>query len=84
MTVGQFKKWISENNVSDAMQIILIDTTTDSTDDMNYFISTEDNIMVDDVFPADDDYEKYGLEYGEPVGKALMILFENKLNENPI
>lgn len=84
MTVGEFKMWISENNISDDMPIILIDTTTDNTDDMNYFPCVECDLEIGDTYPIDDDYEKHGVEYGEPIGKALMIFFENKLNENPI
>nr|WP_322625665.1 hypothetical protein [uncultured Flavobacterium sp.] len=82
MTVGELKQWLEMNNVPDDMDIILIDTTTDDTDNMNYFIS-ENDLDIQDVYPMDDDYPE-GVEPGTPVGKAVMIYFENKLNENPI
>ena len=80
MNIGQLKKWLEANNVPDNMPFILIDSTTDNTDDMNYFIS-EDELSIEDIYnPEDEGTDNYGI----PVGKAVMLYFKNKLNENPI
>lgn len=87
MTVGDFKKWICQNDVPDDMPIILIDTTTDDTHDMNYFLDVKESLEIGDTYPIDgteEDYAEAGVEFGEPTGKAVMIFFENRLNENPI
>lgn len=83
MTVGEFKKYLEQNNVTDDMPILLIDTTTDDIDDRNYSLSIKDNLDIDDTYPGDDDYPE-GVEYGTPIGKGVIIYFDNKLNENPI
>jgi hypothetical protein len=76
MTVGEFKKWIEINNVSDDMQILLVDTTTDDILAMNYSLNVSTDLDIDDLY-LNDEYEEY-------IGKGLIICFNNKLNENPI
>ena len=74
MTVKELKQKLE--NLPDDMIVGLLDTTTDDRDDMNYFISDED-VFVDDCYHEDNDT-------GEPDGKMLFIVFENKLNEDSI
>ena len=74
MKVKELKEKLE--NLPDDMMVGLLDTTTDDRDDMSYFISDED-VFVDDCYNEDNDTE-------EPDGKMLFIVFENKLNEDPI
>lgn len=79
MTIGELKKYISDNNLPDDMPIGILDLTTDDTNDANYPFN-EEVLMVDDYYNIDEFEEA---DY-EPKGKMLFITFENKLNENPI
>lgn len=74
MTVKELREKIK--NLPDEMMVGLLDTTTDDTFDMNYFIS-ENDVFVDDYWKEDN-------VSGEPDGRMLFICFENNLNENPI
>ena len=74
MTVKDLKQKLE--NLPDDMIVGLLDGTTDDRYDMNYFISDED-VFVDDCYHEDNDT-------GEPDGKMLFIVFENKLNEDSI
>ena len=75
-TIKDLKKIIEANNLPDDMPIGLLDSTTDDTEDMNYPLSDNDFVI--------EDYFKYDDDSGVPLGKMLFIVFENKLNENPI
>jgi hypothetical protein len=76
-TVGDFKRKFAK--LPEDMPVILLDTSTDDSDDMNYHFTNQE-IEVDDYYRFDtEDY----LE-GKPVGKALFLYFDNKLNEDPI
>ena len=74
MKIAELKKIIE--NLPDDMVVGLLDATTDDRDDMNYFISDED-VFVEDCYHEDNNT-------GEPDGKMLFIVFENKLNEDSI
>lgn len=74
MNVKELKQKLE--NLPDDMMVGLLDSTTDDRDDMNYSIGHSD-VFVEDCFHEDN-------ETGEPDGKMLFILFENKLNEDPI
>lgn len=61
-------------NLPDEMPVGLFDITTDDVDDCNYPIERENFEVMDCVN-----------QYEEETGvKGLFIVFENKLNENPI
>ena len=72
MTVKELKQKLE--NLPDDMIVGLLDATTDDRGYMNYFISDED-VFVEDCYHEDNDT-------GEPDGKMLFIVFENKLNED--
>lgn len=74
------KNFIQLNNLPDDMPVGLLDTTTDDRDDMNYRLS-DSSFEIEDYFSTEDEGTD---DYGKPRGKMLFILFENKLNENPI
>lgn len=74
MTIGEFKKYIKDNNLKDEMPMGILDTSTDDFDDCNYPVK-EDTLVVEDYVDAVD---------REVIGKALYLTFENVLNENPI
>ncbi len=76
MKIKDLKKIIQD--LPDEMPVGLIDSTTDSTEDMNYSLSEED-FQIEDYFDNEDVEYPY-----ESKGKMLFIMFENKLNENPI
>jgi hypothetical protein len=75
--VGDFKRMFAD--LPDDMPVILLDSTTDNTDDMNYHFTNQE-IDVDDYY---NNGSEEALE-GIPAGKALFLYFDNKLNENPI
>lgn len=75
MNIGQFKKYIEDNNLPDEMPMGILDLTTDDVDESNYPIS-EKTLHVDDYVSFD--------EPDEIKGKMLFFTFENSLNENPI
>jgi hypothetical protein len=70
MKVKDLKQLI--NDLPDDMPIVLIDLTTDDFNDCNYPVEKENFEIMD------------WTEKGEPKGKALFLVFENKLNPNPI
>jgi hypothetical protein len=72
MKVKDLKQLI--NDLPDDMPIGLIDLTTDDFNDCNYPVEKE-NFEIMDWSEEED---------GEPKGKALFLVFENKLNPNPI
>lgn len=57
------------------MRVGLLDLSTDNYTDMNYDLS-EDMFCVEDLVEDEDSTEI--------IGQGLFIVFENKLNENPI
>ena len=62
------------DDLPDDMPVGLIDLTTDDFNDCNYSVEKEN-------FEIMDWSEEEG---GEPKGKALFLVFSNKLNPNPI
>lgn len=75
--VGDFKRMFER--LPDNMPVILLDVTTDSTDDMNYHFTNQE-IAIDDYYINDSEEALEGI----PAGKALFLYFDNRLNENPI
>jgi len=75
MTVGEFKKYLEDNNVEDSMPMGIFDITTDDVHDSNYPIEKE-NLSIQQAVDLDDP--------SEIVGEILLFVFENKLNQNPI
>jgi hypothetical protein len=72
MTIKQLKDIIKD--LPDDMPFALIDLTTDDFNDCNYPLKKESFEIMDWTEEED----------GDPKGKALFIVFENKLNPNPI
>lgn len=72
MTIGELREVIKD--LPDDMPFALIDLSTDNYTDCNYPLSKASFEIMDYMEEED----------GEPVGKALFIVFENKLNEDPI
>lgn len=77
MKIKDLKELIKD--LPDEMNFGLIDLTTDDTENMNYSISKKD-FNIEDCYDNDTESESYG----EVKGKILFLVFENKLNENPI
>ena len=73
MNVKELKDFIKD--LPDEMPVGLLDVTTDDFQDTNYFIEKE-HLLIEDYVRDEGD-----MEVG---GKMVFILFENKLNENPI
>ncbi len=74
MTVGELRTIIK--GLPKDMPVGLLDLSTDDAYSMSYMLKKED-------FEIQDYYEDAETD-NEPMGKALFICFDNKLNENPI
>lgn len=74
LTIGEFKKFIEDNNLPDEMPMGLWDLSTDDFTDGNYPLS-EDQLLIEDYVKEED---------GDIQGKMLFITFENNLNEDPL
>lgn len=72
MKVAQLKELIRD--LPDDMPVGLIDLTTDDFSNCNYPVEKENFEIM----------EWTDEEGGEPIGKGLFLVFENKLNQNPI
>jgi hypothetical protein len=72
MNVAQLKEIIKD--LPDETPIGLVDLTTEDIDDSNYGLTPESFSVEDVINPAT----------GEPMGKALIIFFENRLNPHPL
>lgn len=72
MTIKELKEKIKD--LPDDMRFGLLDSTTDDFGDSNYSVTGESFEILDYVEE----------EEREIVGKALFLVFENVLNENPI
>lgn len=78
MTVGQFKQFLKENNISDNIHMGILDESTDDAHDANYGIA-ESNISILDCTSQED------LEVpNAPTKKGLFFTFSNVLNPNPV
>lgn len=77
MNVSELIKFLS--NYPGDMPVGLIDTTTDDEEEMNYPIDESSFEVLDWV--SEETWER-GID--EPEKKGLFMLFENKLNPNPI
>lgn len=73
MTLEEFNELTKD--LPKDMSICLCDLTTDAPYDGSYDIE-KSNVSVEDTYEHEDDEE--------PIGKCLVISFENKLNPNPI
>jgi len=72
MNVGQLKEIIKD--LDDQTPIGLVDLTTDDIDESNYGLTPESFSVENVEDPAT----------GNPMGKALLITFENRLNPKPL
>lgn len=78
MTVGKFKKFLKDNDISDNTPMGILDRSTDDPHEANYAI-VEDSLSVLDCTGQED------LEVpNAPTKKGLFFTFENVLNPNPI
>lgn len=73
MNVGELIELLSKHPKD--MRVGLLDLTTDQAIDMNYSLS-EDMFTVEDLVEDEDSTEI--------IGQGLFIVFENKLNPDPI